>query len=80
MPACSTLSPGRALLVASMLADGRLCALRPLAHSPTRQPLQPDFAYWLITRQGADSASRQQLVAWLADEAARTRALVASLV
>ena len=66
---------GRAPLVASMLADGRLCALRPRA-----QPLQPDFAYWLITRQGGDSASRQQLVAWLADEAARTRALVASLV
>ncbi len=65
---------GRAPLVAAMLADGRLMALQP-----GRAPLQPDYAYWLIQRQGADTASRQQLVAWLSDEAARTRALVASL-
>ena len=62
---------GRAPLVAAMLADGRLMALRP--RTP---PLPPDFAYWLIPRQGADTASRQQLVAWLLEEAERTRALV----
>jgi len=66
------LALGRAPLVAAMLADGRLVALRTCS-----QPLQPDFAYWLISRQGADTASRQQLVAWLGDEAALTRALVA---
>ena len=65
---------GRAPLVAAMLADGRLMALHP-----ARAPLQPDFAYWLIPRQGADTASRRALVAWLIDEAARTRALVAGL-
>ncbi len=63
---------GRAPLVAAMLADGRLTALRPRT-----APLAPDFAYWLIPRQGADTASRQQLVAWLVEEAERTRALVA---
>ena len=62
---------GRAPLVAAMLADGRLTALRPRT-----TPLLPDFAYWLIPRQGVDSASRQQLVAWLVEEAELTRALV----
>ena len=66
------LALGRAPLVAAMLADGRLVALRTRT-----QPLQPDFAYWLISRQGADTASRQHLVAWLGNEAAHTRALVA---
>lgn len=63
---------GRAPLVAAMLADGRLVALHPRA-----APLRPDFAYWLIPRQGADTASRHHLVAWLVAEAACTRALVA---
>lgn len=62
---------GRAPLVAAMLADGRLTALRPRT-----TPLLPDFAYWLIPRQGADTASRRQLGAWLVEEAERTRALV----
>ena len=63
---------GRAPLVAAMLADGRLKALTTL-----RVPLQADFAYWLVPRQGADTASRAQLVDWLTVEAGRTAALVA---
>ena len=63
---------GRAPLVASMLADGRLMALRS-----AKTPLQPDFAYWLIQRQGGETASRRPLVDWLLAEAEGTRALVA---
>ena len=63
---------GRAPLVASMLADGRLMALRC-----AKTPLQPDFAYWLIQRQGGETASRRPLVDWLLAEAEGTRALVA---
>ena len=53
--------------------DGRLVAL-----GTVRQPLRPDFAYWLVPRQGADTASRAQLVDWLTAEAERTRTLVAA--
>ncbi len=65
---------GRMPLVATMLADGRLVALRESGTAPTA-----DYAYWLVIRDGANSASRQQLVDWLVGEAEGTRALAQRL-
>ena len=65
---------GRAPLVAAMVADGRLTALHT-----AKTPLRPDYAYWLIERQGGDPASRRPLVAWLLAQAERTLAQVAGL-
>lgn len=64
---------GRAPLVAQLVADGRLVILRPRG-----QPLQADFGYWLIERQGGDSDARQRFIEWVSAEAARTRELVAA--
>ncbi|NRF71953.1 LysR family transcriptional regulator [Aquincola sp. S2] len=64
---------GRSPLVAQLIADGRLVALRPRG-----TPLHADFSYWLIERRGADSASRRRFVDWLLAEAAHTRALMAA--
>ncbi|HSW06249.1 LysR substrate-binding domain-containing protein [Aquabacterium sp.] len=68
------LALGRWPLVAQQVADGRLVALRTIGH-----PMAADFAYWLIQRRGGDTPARQQLIQWLCDEAARTRALRATL-
>ena len=65
---------GRAPLVAAMLADGRLVALPERGAAP-----RPDFAYWLLARQGAPSASRRRLVDWLVSQAEGTRTLVTGL-
>jgi DNA-binding transcriptional LysR family regulator len=64
---------GRAPLVAQLIADGRLVALRPRG-----QPLEADFGYWLIERQGGDSHARQRFIEWVSAQAATTRALVAA--
>lgn len=66
------LALGRWPLVAQLVADGRLVALRTRG-----QPLAADFAYCLVQRRGGDSPARQQLVQWLVAEAERTRALAA---
>lgn len=64
------LALGRWPLVAQMVADGRLMALRTRGVQ-----MAADYAYWLIERQGGETPARRQLVDWLRDEAARTRAL-----
>lgn len=66
------LALGRWPLVAQLVADGRLVALRTRG-----QPMAADFAYWLVQRRGGDTPARQQLVQWLVAEAERTRGLEA---
>ncbi|WP_284619027.1 LysR substrate-binding domain-containing protein [Aquabacterium humicola] len=65
---------GRAPLVAQLIADGRLVALKSRG-----RPLSADYGYWLIERRGGDSASRRRFVDWLLEEAARTRTLMDAL-
>ncbi len=62
---------GRGPLVAQMIADGRLVALRPRG-----TPVAADFAYWLLQRRGGQTPARSQLADWLCTEAARTRQLL----
>ena len=62
---------GRGPLVAQLVADGRLVALRPRG-----TPMAADFAYWLLQRRGASTPARGQFAAWLGAEAARTRELL----
>jgi DNA-binding transcriptional LysR family regulator len=68
------LALGRWPLVAQMVADGRLMALRTEGN-----PLAADYGYWLVQRRGGETLARNQFIAWLREEAARTRALRASL-
>jgi len=64
------LAQGRWPLVAQMVADGRLMALR--TESPS---MVADYGYWLVERRSGETPARRQLVDWLRDEAARTRSL-----
>jgi LysR family glycine cleavage system transcriptional activator len=68
------LALGRWPLVAQMVADGRLMALRTEG-----QPLAADYGYWLVQRRGGETLARERFIAWLRNEATRTRALRASL-
>ena len=50
-----------------------------MALHTAKAPLRPDYAYWLIERQGGETASRRPLVDWLLAEGERTRDLVSAL-
>ena len=65
---------GRAPLIAPMLADGRLVVVEGL-----RAPMKSDFAYWLILREGTQSAATLRFAEWLRDAAGETRKLLATL-
>lgn len=62
---------GRAPLVAQLVADGRLVALRTRG-----RPLEADFGYWLIERHGGHSDARRRFVEWVSEQAQQTRTLL----
>lgn len=65
---------GRAPLIAPMLADGRLVAVEGLS-----APARPDYAYWLILREGTPPVAALRFADWLREAARETRALLETL-
>lgn len=62
---------GRAPLIAPMLADGRLHVVEGL-----RAPARPDYAYWLILREGTPPEAALRFAEWLREAARETRELL----